>query len=190
MDENEIQNWLEQMADGDQTAFEHIYALTCKDVYRTISFFVVDKQEIDDLVNEVYIQMWKSLHNYDRVRSFRFWMHGLIIRQVQDWKRKKWRRFRIFEKKKIFLQESYVSDKETLQIETQNELVELVESLSYKHREVVILRYFHEYSLNEIALLLEIPIGTVKSRLHIALKLLRKEIETSPNRRADKLNGI
>jgi RNA polymerase sigma-70 factor (ECF subfamily) len=191
LEENEIQDWLEQMAAGDQSAFDHIYDLTCKDVYRTVAFFVRHKQEIDELVNEIYIQMWKSYHTYDAKRSFRFWLHGLIVRQVKEWRRKNWRRFRIFEKAKaLFQEQDYVVERETLQLEIQNELIEKITSLSYKHQEVVILRYFHDYSLEEISLLLEIPIGTVKSRLHTSLKLLRKEMASISTGRVGKINGF
>jgi RNA polymerase sigma-70 factor (ECF subfamily) len=189
--EDDLQKWLEQMVAGNQEAFEHIYEITCKDVYRTVAFFVSNRQDIDELVNEVYIHMWKSLHTYDKNRSFRFWLHGLIVRQVKEGRRKAWRRFRIMEKKKTYLQEQdYVTNREISQIEIQSELIEKVKALSYKHREVVILRYFHDYSLDEIALLLEIPNGTVKSRLHTALKLLRREMESIPIGRAGKINGF
>ncbi|WP_312470272.1 sigma-70 family RNA polymerase sigma factor [Neobacillus sp.] len=191
MKEDDLQKWLEQMVAGDQEAFEHIYEITCKDVYRSVAFFVSNRQDIDELVNEVYIQMWKSLHTYDKNRSFRFWLHGLIVRQVKEGRRKAWRRFRIMEKNKTFLQkQDYVVDGETLQIELQSELTERVKALSYKHREVVILRYFHDYRLDEMSLLLEIPIGTVKSRLHTALKHLKKDMENIPIGRAGKINGF
>jgi len=58
--------------------------------------------------------------------------------------------------------------------ETTRELLELLNHLSYKLRIVVVLRYYHEYSLTEISELLAVPLGTVKSRHHQALKELRK----------------
>lgn len=135
--------------------------------------------------------MWKSIRNYDMNRSFRFWLHGLVVKEVQDWRRKSWRRFRIFEKKKMYEQDrSYIMDEAILHKETRSELVEVVQNLSYKHREVVIMRYFHEYRLDEIAALLQTPIGTMKSRLHTALKRLRMEMEQMPNEREEEVNGF
>lgn len=69
------------------------------------------------------------------------------------------------------------TDKAVQQFEMQHELFSLVRQLSYKLRVVVILRYFHDYSLEEIAEVLQIPVGTVKSRHHLALKELRKRFE-------------
>ncbi|MBJ8070994.1 sigma-70 family RNA polymerase sigma factor [Bacillus cereus] len=192
MDEVELKEWLYKMEFGDQEAFQVIYKLTSKDIYRTVVFLLGNQhQDVDDIVNEVYIKMWKSVTNYDMNRSFRFWLHGLVVKQVQDWRRKSWRRFRIFEKKKMYEQDrSYIIDEGILHKETRSELVEVVQKLSYKHREVVIMRYFHEYSLDEIAALLQIPVGTVKSRLHIALKRLRTEMEHMPAIREGEVNGF
>ena len=64
-----------------------------------------------------------------------------------------------------------------MQTDLQQELFNLVRQLSYKLRVVVILRYFHDYALEEIADMLQIPVGTVKSRHHLALKELRKRFE-------------
>ncbi|QWH18136.1 sigma-70 family RNA polymerase sigma factor [Bacillus mycoides] len=192
MDEVELKEWLYKMESGDQEAFQVIYKLTSKDIYRTVVFLLGNQhQDVDDIVNEVYIKMWKSVTNYDMNRSFRFWLHGLVVKQVQDWRRKSWRRFRIFEKKKMYEQDrSYIMDEGILHKETRSELVEVVQKLSYKHREVVIMRYFHEYSLDEIAALLQIPVGTVKSRLHLALKRLRTEMEHMPAIREGEVNGF
>ncbi|MED0970622.1 sigma-70 family RNA polymerase sigma factor [Bacillus paramycoides] len=192
MDEVVLKEWLYKMESGDQEAFQFIYEYTYKDIYRTVVFLVGSQnQDVDDIVNEVYIKMWKSVTNYDMNRSFRFWLHGLVVKQVQDWRRKSWRRFRIFEKKKMYEQDrSYIMDEAILHKETRSELVEVVQNLSYKHREVVIMRYFHEYSLDEISMLLQTPVGTVKSRLHTALKRLRTEMEHMPTFREGEINGF
>ncbi|HDX9576817.1 TPA: sigma-70 family RNA polymerase sigma factor [Bacillus pseudomycoides] len=191
MDKTEWQDWLERLVAGDQKAFQYIYEATSKDVYRTVSFLVVDRNDVDDIVNGVYIRMWKSFANYDPNRPFSFWLHSLIVHEIQDWRRKLWRRFRILEKNKEFWQDQlHRTDEEVLYMETRSELLELVKTLSYKHREVIIMRYFHEYSLDEIALLVEIPVGTVKSRLHTAHRQLRKEMEKLPIGEGEKVNGF
>ena len=84
MDEVELKEWLYKMESGDQEAFQVIYKLTSKDIYRTVVFLLGNQhQDVDDIVNEVYIKMWKSVTNYDMNRSFRFWLHGLVVKQIQ-----------------------------------------------------------------------------------------------------------
>ncbi|MFP3391481.1 sigma-70 family RNA polymerase sigma factor [Brevibacillus sp. SIMBA_040] len=175
MNDKELLPLLEKMILGDETAFPLVYHATHQDVYRTVAFLVFNKQEIEDIVNEVYLRMWRSYHTYDPSRPFRYWLHGITVRQVQDWKRKAWRRLRIFERNRLLATQQYDwTERVVLQSESQLELFRSVRQLSYKLRVVVILRYFHDYSLEEIADLLKIPLGTVKSRHHLGLKELRK----------------
>jgi len=179
MNDKELIPWLKKATYGDESAFQLVYQATHQDVYRTVAFLVVNKQDIEDIVNEVYMRMWRSFHTYDPNRPFRFWLHGIIVRLVQDWKRKTWRRIRLFERnRQLNCQQQFDwTDKAVLQSETQYELLSLIRQLSYKLRVVVILRYFHDYTLEEIADMLQIPVGTVKSRQHLALKQLRKRCE-------------
>lgn len=178
MNDKELLPWLEKATNGDESAFELVYQATHEDVYRTVAFLVYNKQDIEDIVNEVYMRMWRSFHNYDPSRPFRFWLHGITVRLVQDWKRKAWRRTRLFERNRQMTCEEFVwTDKAVLQSEMQHDLFSLVRQLSYKLRVVVILRYYHDYALEEIADMLQIPVGTVKSRHHLAMKELRKRFE-------------
>ncbi|MED1948404.1 MULTISPECIES: sigma-70 family RNA polymerase sigma factor [Brevibacillus] len=180
MNDKELLPWLEKMLTGDEAAFRVVYQATHTDVHRTIAFLVYNKQDIEDIVNETYIRMWRSFHTYDQSRPFRFWLHGITVRQVQDWKRKAWRRIRLFERNRLMHDEQFDwADSKVIKSETQLELLGVVRTLSYKLRVVVILRYFHDYALDEIAELLQIPLGTVKSRHHLALKALRKHCELS-----------
>lgn len=176
----EWQAWIAQCIAGDEEAFEVIYTNTCDDVYRIVSFLVIDRQDTHDIINEVYIRMWKSLHTYVTTRDFRYWLHGLVVRTVQDWKRKVWRRLRLIDRQKTLEIEEFIHTEElVLHKETRSELLEGVMQLSYKLRMVIILRYFQHYALEEIADLLQIPLGTVKSRHHLALKQLRTRYVTS-----------
>ncbi|MFC4102606.1 sigma-70 family RNA polymerase sigma factor [Paenibacillus xanthanilyticus] len=178
MNDKDLLSWLEQATLGDESAFQLVYQATHQDVYRTVAFLVYNKPDIEDIVNEIYMRMWRSFHTYDPNRPFRYWLHGIIIRQVQDWKRKAWRRIRLFERNRQLTCEPLEwTDRAVLQSEMQHDLFNLVRQLSYKLRVVVILRYFHDYALEEIADMLQIPVGTVKSRHHLAMKELRKRYE-------------
>lgn len=168
--------WIRMIKEGDRAAFRYLYEATVHDVYRTVVFLTSHPQDIEDMMSEIYIKLWASIDSYDMNRPFRPWLHGLVIRQIQDWRRKVWRKFRIIEKQTRLesVPERPNIEKAIVAQETSQELLQAVHSLSYKLRMVILLRYFHEYSLNEIAELLEVPLGTVKSRHHLALKQLRR----------------
>ncbi|MGO4497747.1 sigma-70 family RNA polymerase sigma factor [Paenibacillus sp. 2RAB27] len=178
-----------KMKDGDQQAFHAMYDATYQDIYRTVSFLVDHQQDREDVMNEIYMQMWTSLANYDTNRPFHFWLHGLVIRQVQRFRVKSWRRFRIFERIRAFSREEPHWDQHTsLMDETNHMISQSMRKLTDKQRTVIIFRFFHDYTLEEIATLLDIPLGTVKSRYHAALQALRKTIWNLPLERMEQIN--
>ncbi|MBU7316586.1 sigma-70 family RNA polymerase sigma factor [Paenibacillus oleatilyticus] len=190
MQNEEMYQLLVKMKDGDQQAFQTMYDATYRDVYRTVSFLVDHQQDREDVMNEIYMQMWTSLANYDTNRSFHFWLHGLVIRQVQRFRVKSWRRFRIFERIRIFSREEHHWDEPTLIMKgTNQEISQAIQKLTDKQRTVIIFRFFHDYTLEEIATLLDIPLGTVKSRYHAGLQALRKNIGNLLPERMGKTNA-
>ncbi|RAP26209.1 hypothetical protein C2W64_02041 [Brevibacillus laterosporus] len=181
---------LKKMKEGDQHAFHTIYDATYQDVYRTVSFLVDHQQDREDVMNEIYMQMWTSLSNYDTNRPFHFWLHGLVIRQVQRFRVKSWRRFRIFERIRAFSREEHHWDQPNVLMDGTNQMIsQAIQKLTDKQRIVIILRFFHGYTLEEIATLLDIPLGTVKSRYHASLQALRKNMRNLPPERMEKINA-
>jgi RNA polymerase sigma-70 factor (ECF subfamily) len=181
---------LKQMKAGDQQAFHAMYDATYQDVYRTVSFLVDHQQDREDVMSEIYMQMWLSLDNYDMNRPFHFWLHGLVIRQVQRFRVKSWRRFRIFERIRAFTREEEESywDQHTALDGTDQMISQSIRKLTDKQRTVIIFRFFHDYTLEEIATLLDVPLGTVKSRYHAGLQALRKYLWNLPPERMEKIN--
>jgi RNA polymerase sigma factor (sigma-70 family) len=181
---------LAKMKEGNRQAFHAFYDATYQDVYRTVSFLVDHPQDREDVMNEIYMQMWTSLANYDTNRPFRFWLHGLVVRQVQRFRVKRWRRFRIFERVRVFFRDENHWDQPTVLMDGTNQMIEqAIQKLTDKQRTVIILRFFHDYTLEEIAVLLQIPPGTVKSRYHAGLEALRKYVRNLPPERMEQLNA-
>ncbi|UHA73353.1 sigma-70 family RNA polymerase sigma factor [Paenibacillus sp. 481] len=189
MPNEDMYQLLLKMKDGDQQAFQTMYEATYRDVYRTVSFLVDHQQDREDIMNEIYMQMWTSLANYDTDRPFHFWLHGLVIRQVQRFRVKGWRRFRIFERVRAFAREESYQDQHTALMDGTNRILsQSIRKLTDKQRTVIILRFFHDYTLEEIANLLDIPLGTVKSRYHAGLQALRKNVWNLPPERMEMIN--
>lgn len=163
-----------RMKDGDKTAFAELYEETRDDVYRMIAMLVPNTNDHVEVCSDVYIQVWKSFQSYEDSRPFRYWLHGIAIRQASNYKRNLWRRFRLIEKQKQSPQPFAASSADSLlHKEIRDELLEEIWKLSPKLRHVIVLRYYHDYSFEQMSALLDIPIGTVKSRHHTALNKLR-----------------
>ena len=73
---------------GDLTAFDEMYIATIKKVYGTVYILAPNKQEVNEIVNEIYFQVWKSITNYNESSPFLYWLNGLVFRQVKNWKLK------------------------------------------------------------------------------------------------------
>jgi RNA polymerase sigma-70 factor (ECF subfamily) len=186
MEEVNVRQLLLRMKNGDETAFAELYEETRDDVFRMIALHIPNQNDAVEVCSDVYIQLWKSFQNYDESRPFRFWLHGIAIRQASSFKRSIWRRFRLFEKQKLSAEPSFASTAEPLlHKETRDELLEAIIKLSFKLRSVIVLRFYHEYSFEEIAMLLDVPIGTVKSRHHAAINQLRKVWTLTQNHKED-----
>ena len=101
MKDIDLQPWLLRMSQGDEK-LEVVYSRTREHAYKLIYYLTPNKQDVSDIMSEVYMQLFKSIKNYNDQQKFSSWFNGLIIRQVRSWKRKSWRRYRILEKFLVF----------------------------------------------------------------------------------------
>ncbi|WP_256758415.1 sigma-70 family RNA polymerase sigma factor [Cohnella sp. WQ 127256] len=179
MQDHEIHPWLTRMIQGDSQAFYPIYQATKDHVYRMLRFLLNNKEDAADVMSEVYLNVWHSLPSYDFNQPFRSWLNGLIIRQASNWRRKLWRKMRLFERAQRLATESLSNQSEEgyLAREQSSEILSLVNKLPYKLREVIVLRHYQDCSLEEVADVLQVPLGTVKSRHHSAIRKLRQLTE-------------
>lgn len=169
----ELYKSIENLKEGSMEAFDFIYESTSSDIYRLISMIIYNEMDREDIMNEVYIQIWSSIEKYDTDKPFRAWIHGITMNQISSFKRKNWRIFRIFEKECSTLAKSEVIYEEDMtRFDEKNEILKMLDKLSYKLKSVIILRYYSNHSLKEIADILKIPLGTVKSRHNLAIKQL------------------
>ncbi|WP_042196549.1 sigma-70 family RNA polymerase sigma factor [Paenibacillus camerounensis] len=176
MKDLDLHPWLIRMSQGEEEAFQFVYEATRDHAYRFISYLAPRQQDAGDIMSEVYLELYRSVHTYDPQQNFGAWFSGLMIRQVRNWKRREWRLFRITEKLKLSTGRSAdpAAEQPFTALDDQLELLPLLQTLPLKLREVIVLRYYQDCPLTEIAVLLKVPLGTVKSRHHHALKQLRR----------------
>ncbi|MDR4346656.1 sigma-70 family RNA polymerase sigma factor, partial [Bacillus anthracis] len=145
-------------------------------VYKTVHFLIEDKTDVDDFVQEVYLQLYFLLRMYVLLKPFRPCLFVLTIFQLHSFCCSRWMRLRIIKKAEEQRKPVQIDFSNDLISKISNQkLIELIHKLPYKLKQVIILRYLHDYSQEEVAQILHIPIGTVKSRIHAALKKLRQK---------------
>ncbi len=179
-------HWLLRARAGDADAFCHLIEPLQTRLLRQASALSGDLSAAEDLVAETLVEAWKSLARYDESCRFSTWLYAILLHRHQKWRRRArsrpvalaWLPF--FERDPLLAKQENVPSPEPSPAEdaARNEnsalLRECVARLSEKHRQIILLRFFEDASLPDMARVLGCPVGTVKSRLHHALEKLRR----------------
>ena len=128
----------------------------------------------DDVLQETWIAVLKGLGGLSDVEAFRAWIYRIVSRKAADWIRRRQRRRRLGRRFAAEAAPSFADEEPSDRIES---LDDAVKRLSPPLRHAVLLHYVEEFTVEEVADVLRIPVGTVKSRLHNARKQLRALIE-------------
>lgn len=147
-------------------------------VFKVAFLILGDKQEAEDALQEVFIQVYRSLHTYNPQKgAFTTWLYRITVNQ--SIKRKRKQRVIVVPLDNLSTTISPLSVPGMDEIADSDEIREAIKRLNDHQRTVLILRYFSGLSYEEISRILEIPIGTVKSRLVRAIKTLQRELSDS-----------
>ena len=165
---------------GDVSAFETLYRQYEKLVFRTAYLITGSREAAEDALQEVFVSVWKSRHTYNPDRGkLTTWLHRITVNQCLKEKARKAPVAVSLEEKGIDLPEmkpqSQPEDILVSKLEY-DRLLRAMDLLDTRHRAVLVLRYFNDLSYREIAEALEIPLGTVKSRLNHSLKYLKEQM--------------
>ena len=171
--------WVLQAQSGSHEALNELFKSVQHPLFRYIVSLVRDQHLAEDILQEVFIRIYRKLSWLQEPAAFRAWTYQIASREA----------FRYLKRERRWSDQ--VRDEETLSAlssddhegEFPRELIQmlpqLVGSLSPASRAVVVLFYLHEMSLVETAAVLEIPVGTVKSRLAYGLQSLRRSLKRS-----------
>ncbi len=174
---------VQQTLRGDQKAFELLmkkYKFTLSHVLFNV---VHNKDEVDDIIQEVFVNVYKALKNYKQEFTFFSWIYKIAINKGIDHIRKK-KLATVSINKPIMTKNSeyyfeipdstYEPDKEIILKERSALLNEAIGKLPKKYQKVIIMRHQHEKEYDEIAKELKLPLGTVKVHIFRARELLYK----------------
>ena len=162
--------------------FEKTFQQYKDTVFKTAYLIVGNVQEAEDILQEVFVKVYEAVGTFDPQKgSMSTWMHRITVNQCISQKRKKRAvSYSSEEMEERGFELTDPSDELPEEMVIQREEVanmwQAVKSIDAKHRAVLALRYFDGLSYDEIAQTLNIPLGTVKSRLNVAIKNLRTEM--------------
>ena len=152
-------------------AMQHI-----NDLYRTAMRLTRNQTDADDLVQETYMQAWRSFDRYEIGTNCRAWLYKILFNKFDHYRRKKYTQSKYFSEADELVFELSASTQPVPENLTDREVISALEKLPEHYRSVVLLADLHEFDYKEVAQILEIPIGTVMSRLSRARTQLKKSL--------------
>jgi RNA polymerase sigma-70 factor (ECF subfamily) len=162
---------------GDASAFETLYQQYKNLVFKNAYLITGSREDSQDILQEVFVSVWRSRQTFNPDKgNLTTWLHRITINKCLEKQRKKKLTFASLEK--VDLPQTQSSDEVLVNRQEYERLIEAMNSLNTKHRVVLVLRYFNDMSYEEIAQTVGVPLGTVKSRINQALKLLRGQFDT------------
>jgi RNA polymerase sigma-70 factor (ECF subfamily) len=153
---------------GNKDAFVRLITAAEKSMYRVARAILKSDNECADAIQESILKAYKSMGGLREPQYFKTWLTKILINECN----------RILKNnRKIIPIEEYMDQAYTLDAYEKIEIQEAVSSLDDEFRVVVILFYFEDMTIKDIAQMLEIPEGTVKSRLSRARERLSKQLK-------------
>lgn len=143
----------------------------------------VSKEDIEDLLQEIFIKIYLNLHGFDTSLKFSSWAYRVAHNEIITWYRKKKIRpqinFEDYEEENLinFFKEDTDLEKEFDRNELRRLVKESVEKLDEKYKDIIVLRLLEEKEYEEISDILQIPLGTVSTLISRGKKELRKHME-------------
>lgn len=177
--------WLRQCREGDPLAIERLVQAHQAEVYRLALSILDDPAEAEDAAQEIFVAALRSLDSFRGDSSLKTWLFSIAINVC----RSRLQRGRSRARLRQILESLFRADQphperrrrdpesEAVRREAESEVWQAVRALDDKHRIPIILRYYHDLPVAEIAETLGIPVGTVHSRLNHARERLRTRLK-------------
>ncbi|KAA9016927.1 RNA polymerase sigma factor SigW [Niallia endozanthoxylica] len=176
---------IKQVLKGDQNAFGEIVELYKDKVFQLSFRMLGNRHEAEDIAQEAFIRAYVNIQSYNINLKFSTWLYRIATNLCID---------RIRKKKPDYYLDAEVAGTEGLtmysqipaktplpeddveSLELQDTIQREISKLPEKYRTVIVLKYIEELSLNEISEILDMPLGTVKTRIHRGREALRKQL--------------
>ncbi|WP_050613685.1 RNA polymerase sigma factor SigW [Bacillus testis] len=180
-----VKQRIKDVLKGDHNAFGEIVEIYKDKVFQLCYRMLGNRHEAEDMAQEAFVRAYVNIHSFNIKRKFSTWLYRIATNLCID---------RIRKKKPDYYLDAEIAGTEGLDMYSQipsstkkpEEEVESLElqdtiqkeilKLPEKYRTVIVLKYIEELSLKEISEILDLPIGTIKTRIHRGREALRKQL--------------
>ncbi|MHC4073682.1 MAG: RNA polymerase sigma factor [Planctomycetota bacterium] len=183
---------LTRYADGDEAAFREIVNRYKNSLHAFLRQFLNRRDLVEDVFQETFLQLFTSRDSFDKSRPLRPWLFTIAANKAKDALRK-WQRTSAIpigtmgdsqelsfdDMLNAVTSDSTLPHEELQDRETASRVGRIIADMPENLREILSLAYFEKFSYKQMAEILSIPIGTVKSRLHTAVGRFAKDWKAS-----------
>ena len=190
---------LASFAEGDEAAFRKIVSRYKNGLYAFLKQFLNYQDMVEDVFQETFLQLFTSMDSFDSSRPLRPWLFTIAANKAKDALRKQQRtaattigtiadsqEMSFDDVLNALTSDSTMPYEELQQSETASRVGQVIANMPENLREILILAYFNKFSYKQMAQILSIPIGTVKSRLHTAVGRFAKEWKSNGREQKNK----
>ncbi len=176
---------LADFARGDELAFEELLRRYERELFAFLRRFLSDPTLAEDVFQEAFLQVYRSVRSFDSTRRFRPWLFTIAANKARDYLRVDGRRtiYSLDAIAGLDEPEANIAELAAHEVPVAQRMMDqeqgaavqaVLARLPAKDRELLLLSYFHRFAYGQIAEMLHLPLGTVKSRLHVALARFRR----------------
>jgi len=145
------------------------------DIYRTATRLLADSTKADDVVQDVYLQAWKSFDKFEPGTNCRAWLYKILFNTMHHYRRK-WLSARMVKESEDLIEQTVAWSPPVPDHITDEEMLAALDEMPQDFRAVVLLIDVEEFAYKDAAVILNVPIGTVMSRLSRGRRLLRERL--------------
>jgi RNA polymerase sigma-70 factor, ECF subfamily len=173
---------------GDKAAFGTLVARYERELFHFLVRFLGDRAAAEDMFQEAFLQVHQSAQQFDLSRRFRPWLFTIAANKARDLRRSQARRptnplqaainpgdGESGEFIDLVKSTQPLPDEPLQRLELQQQVQRIVAAMPDNLREILLLSYFHQFPYKQIGEILNIPLGTVKSRIHTAVAFFAEQ---------------
>lgn len=168
--------------DGDTTAFEYLFDRYRDAIHRLFLQRTGSAEDADDLLQETFIKVYINLHRYNRSYTFGQWVYTIARNTFIDFVRRRQEDLPIDDRFAAPASSAPTPEESVINLQQRTQIEHYLEQLSPRYRQLIVMRFFDEYSYEEIAAKLSLPLGTVKTQIHRAREQMCRLIAEGENR--------
>lgn len=162
--------------DGEDEAFSELMSRWVHQLFYYVKRMVSKESDVEDILQNVWITLYRSLENINDISHYRVLLFTIARTKTIDYLRKE-KRWKFRELSPKIIEDQIFKEESLHRIINAEQLHNALALVNTQERDILTLYYLQEFSTGEIAKIMRIPLGTVKSKLHYARKALQKVME-------------